>query len=146
MLPRDVSDLLPQKSPFKMVDLLHEATETFTRTSFTILSDNVMVDAGLLTEGGMIENMAQSAAAGSGYFFSMAAHDTHSETNSSKEIPIGYIGAVKNVSILKQPAVGNEISTELLSKHKIGKASIVDAKIFFQKELLGSCELTIFVQ
>lgn len=136
MLPTDVTDLLPQKYPFKMVDKLLLSDEQNIITSFIILKENVLVDEHFFTEGGMIENMAQSAAAGTGYFFSKQA----------KEIPIGYIGAVKHVKIFRRPGPGDEIRTELLTINKIGNASIVACKIFLGKELLGSCELTIFVQ
>jgi 3-hydroxymyristoyl/3-hydroxydecanoyl-(acyl carrier protein) dehydratase len=136
MLPADVTDLLPQKTPFKMVDHLHFSEENKIVTSFTVNADNPLVCDGFFTEGGMIENMAQSAAAGTGYFF----------TQQQKEIPIGYIGAVKNVKISRLPASGDEIRTELTTLNRIGDASIVEGKIFSGKELLGCCELTIFVQ
>mgnify|MGYP000926596639 CR=1 FL=1 len=136
MLPRDVTDLLPQKKPFKMVDTLIFADAKRIQTSFTIQPDNVLVDDGVFTEGGMIENMAQSAAAGTGYFF----------TSQNKEVPIGYIGALKNVQVWHRAQIGDTIETELETLHTIGNATIVSGKIFFQKELFASCELTIFVQ
>ncbi len=136
MLPTDVTDLLPQKKPFKMVDTLLFADGNSIKSRFTVQADNVLVDDFKFTEGGMIENMAQSAAAGTGYFFS----------HQGKAVPVGYIGALKNVSILKQVHVGDTIETELSTLHTIGNASIVLGKIFFQKELIATCELTIFVQ
>lgn len=136
MLPTDVTELLPQKYPFKMVDTLHVADGDNIRTTFTVLQENVLVNGNQFTEGGLIENMAQSAAAGTGFFFSLQ----------KKEIPIGYIGAVKNVKIFCLPAVGDEIQTELLTVHKIGDATIVEGKIFSRKDLIASCELTIFAQ
>lgn len=136
MLPRDVTDLLPQKKPFKMVDTLVYADGNRIQTRFTIQADNVLVDDGIFTEGGMIENMAQSAAAGTGYFFS----------SQNKEVPLGYIGALKNVDIRHRAQIGDTIETELETLHTIGNASIVSGKIFFRKELFASCELTIFVQ
>lgn len=136
MLPSDVTHLLPQKYPFKMVDILLLSGESGIVTTFKIRSDNVLVSHGHFSEGGMIENMAQSAAAGTGYFYS----------RQNLPIPIGYIGAVKNVRISRLPATGDEIRTELLTLNRIGNASIVEGKIFLDKELLGSCELTIFVQ
>ena len=136
MLPTDVTDLLPQKYPFRMVDMLLFADEGRIVTTFLISSKNVLVHEDQFTEGGMIENMAQSAAAGTGYFFA----------RQNAAIPIGYIGAVKNVKIIKLARTGDEITTELLTLNKIGDASIVEGKIFLQKELIGYCELTIFVQ
>lgn len=136
MLPTDVTNLLPQKHPFKMVDTLHFADGSKIVTSFRILAENVLVNGDQLSEGGMIENMAQSAAAGTGYFFAAQ----------NKDIPIGYIGAIKQVKIFRRPVCGEEISTTLVILNNIGQASIVSAEIFSGKEQLGSCELTIFVQ
>lgn len=137
MNPIDTTDLLPQKAPFKMVDFLHNADEKHIKTSFTVSSANVLLNEdNFFTEGGLIENMAQSAAAGTGYYFSLQ----------KKEIPIGYIGAVKNVNIISLPQVNDEIVTELVTKNIIGNASIVVAKTFLRKEMIASCELTIFTQ
>lgn len=119
-----------------MVDFLHFADGNHNETSFTITPENVLVSDGEFTEGGMIENMAQSAAAGTGYYFAQQ----------KKEIPIGYIGAIKHLKILKQPLVGDRIETKLDALHAIGNATVVEGKIYLQKDLIASCELTIFVQ
>ncbi|MCC7029603.1 MAG: 3-hydroxyacyl-ACP dehydratase [Chitinophagaceae bacterium] len=116
--------------------MLHFSNETKIETTFKVNPDNPLVCDGFFTEGGMIENMAQSAAAGTGYYFSQQ----------QKDIPIGYIGAVKNVKISRLPASAEVIRTELITLNRIGDATIVAGKIFSGKELLGCCELTIFVQ
>lgn len=130
----ETKDLLPQKEPFKMIDFLLFVDEYQTKTNFTIRDENMLVSDSYFTEGGLIENMAQSAAAGSGYYFSLQ----------KKEIPMGYIGAVKNVEVLYLPKIGDTIETVLIQKNKIGNAAIVDGKIFLDNELIASCELTIF--
>jgi len=135
MLPQSAADLLPQKFPFQMIDTLLQSDETIIKTSFTIKDDNVLVSNGTFTEGGLIENIAQSAAAGTGYYY----------TSQDKKVPIGYIGAVKNVSIRQVPKVGSYLETELKTLHHIGNANVVEGKIFLHKELIASCELTIFV-
>ncbi len=135
MLPKNTSDLLPQKFPFQMVDTLLEVNETEIKTSFLIHKENVLVVDGFFSEGGLLENMAQSAAAGTGYLF----------TSQGKNVPLGYIGAIKHISILTCPAVGTQIETEIITRNKIGNASIVEGKIFYKKEVIASCELTIFV-
>lgn len=119
-----------------MVDTLMISNETSTETSFTIPEDNPMVnEEGFFTEGGLIENIAQSAAAGSGYFF----------TSQGEEVPVGYIGAVKHVEIAELPKVGAHLHTFIETKNRIGNASIVAGKIYSENRLVASCELTIFV-
>ena len=63
-----------------------------------------------------------------------------------KDIPVGYIGAIKHVKITQLPKVNDTIHTFIETKNKIGNASIVEGKIFLQKNCIASCELTIFVQ
>lgn len=135
MNPLAANDYLPQKAPFQMIDFLTGAEENFFQSTFTIRENNVMVHDNIFTEGGMIENMAQTAAAGTGYFY----------TNQGKEVPVGYIGAVKNIHIIDQASVGNHLTTEVSIKMNIGNASIAEGKIFMGEKLLASCELTIFV-
>ena len=50
-----------------MVDKLLYADETTTRSSFIIPADNVFVMDGIFQEAGLMENMAQTAAARAGY-------------------------------------------------------------------------------
>ncbi len=128
-------ELIPQKFPFRMIDRLVSADETTIQSSFTIETDNVLLDGDYFSEGGLIENMAQTAAAGNGYECQQA----------NKAVPIGYIGAVKHVQIFKRPKVGDLIETHLELKNKIGAASIMSGKIFFKNEIIATSELTIFV-
>ncbi|MBP6624834.1 MAG: 3-hydroxyacyl-ACP dehydratase [Chitinophagaceae bacterium] len=135
MLPMQAEELIPQKFPFRMIDRLVSADETTIQSSFTIETDNVLLDGDYFSEGGLIENMAQTAAAGNGYECQQA----------NKAVPIGYIGAVKHVQIFKRPKVGDLIETHLELKNKIGAASIMSGKIFFKNEIIATSELTIFV-
>ena len=136
MLPIQAHDLLPQQFPFQMVDTLLKSDEAFFATSFQVMLDNVMVSNGHLSEGGMLENMAQTAACGTGYFFS----------SQGKSVPVGFIGAIKRVNISRNPAVGELLHTEVVVKNQIGNASIADAKIEINGDVVATCELTIFLQ
>jgi len=135
MLPQNAEHLLPQKFPFQLIDTLTESSEAFIKTTFNVPEVHVLVDKSYLCEGGLIENVAQSAAAGTGYYY----------TSQGKGVPIGYIGAVKNVLIHRLPKAGDQLHTELVTMNQIGNASIVKGTIFLEKEIIASCELTIFV-
>lgn len=118
-----------------MVDMLINVSEEIIESSFTIQASNVMVENNIFSEGGMLENMAQTAAAATGYV----------HTSQQKEVPVGYIGAIKNINIVRKPYVGEIINTTIQTKNVIGNASIVEGKIYCQNELIANCELTIFV-
>lgn len=134
-LPMPATDLLPQKPPFQLVDTLLMANADGIRTGFTVPQIHPLLHEGLLSEAGLIENMAQTAAAGSGYQCAQR----------QVAVPVGYIGAIKNLSIHALPAIGHSIETTVRTLHEVGNASIVAAECRLAEQLIASCELTIFV-
>ncbi len=132
----DTITYIPQRAPFVLVDDLLRADNEMTETSFTVTSTHILVRDGALCEGGLVENMAQTAAAGIGY---------RSEKE-NKPVPIGYIGALKNLEVSELPKVGDTITTEIRQLHQILNASIVSGKVFLDSREIASCELKIFIQ
>lgn len=63
----EIQALLPQRPPIIMVDQFYGMDETGSYSSLTIDSDNLFVRNGQLDECGLIEHIAQSAAARIGY-------------------------------------------------------------------------------
>jgi len=127
--------LIPQQPPFVMVDELLYADDTTSRTSLTIKKDNVLVDGGFFTEAGLMENMAQTAAAGAGW----------AATNAGKRVEAGYIGAVKNFEIISLPAVGDTLQTEVLFKEQVFNVTIVNGTVTCNNNIIASCEMKIFI-
>lgn len=136
MFPHAAQRLLPQQPPFQMVDELLAVNEDTYISSFKIQESNVLLEGNFFCEGGMLENMAQTAACGTGYLY----------LSNQKEVPVGYIGAIKNIQIYDRPILGDVIKTEVTIKTSFGNATIAEAKIFKQEQILASCELTIFIQ
>ena len=64
---QDIKNFLPQKDPIVMVDCILENDATSIKTSFTPGIDNIFASNGCFSESGLVENMAQSAAAKAGY-------------------------------------------------------------------------------
>ena len=95
--------LIPQRKPIVLVDALLYFDDSKVVSGLTIVSDNIFVDNGYLTESGLIENMAQTVALYTGYHFYI------------KNIPAleGYIGAIKGVDIKKLPKVNMQLETEV---------------------------------
>lgn len=134
-LPMPAGDLLPQKTPFQLVDILVSASPEHIQTSFTIPAQHPLLWNGQLSEAGLIEHMAQSAAAGSGYACALR----------QVAVPVGYIGAIKHLKIVDLPHTGQLLETSVRPLHQVGNASIVSAECRMGELLLASCELTIFV-
>jgi len=130
-----ILSLIPQQQPFVMVDELLYTDAQASRTSFTIQADNVMVSEGFFTEGGLLENMAQTAAAGAGY----------AALSQNKQVEAGYIGAVKNLVIHRLPAVGDILETEVFFKEQVFNVTLVTASVTCNGEVIANCEMKIFI-
>lgn len=136
MISRDqIKQYLPQREPMIMVDQLISHDSSLTKSGLNILEDNILVSNRRLSEAGLLENMAQTAALSKGYELSLL----------DEKAPIGFIGAVKNLMILKLPMVNEHIETEIKVKHEVLNASIVEAQVFCNDEVIASCELKIFL-
>src|ERR1700761_9603030 len=110
----DILKLIPQKPPFVMVDKLVYSDDNITRTSFTIPQDNVLVIDGKFTAAGLMENMAQTAAAGEGNLARIE----------ERPIDIGFIAGVKDLEIFDLPAIGDELQTEVKFETRLLNAAI----------------------
>lgn len=82
----EIIDLIPQREPIVMVDKFVGITNGISETQLTIKNDNIFVENDCFTEFGLIEHIAQSAAARVGYICK----------KENKPISIGYIGAAEN--------------------------------------------------
>jgi predicted hotdog family 3-hydroxylacyl-ACP dehydratase len=130
-----ILSLIPQKPPFVMVDDLLFSDDNVTKTSFTVTADNVFVINGEFSEAGLMENMAQTAAAGAG---NMARIENRAVTN-------GYIGQVKNFEIYSLPKIGDVLFTEIRMEVQVFDASIVSGKIWCNEVEVAQCEMKIFI-
>ncbi len=134
----NISNLIPQRPPMVMVDEVLEASETKIISRFNISPENVLCEGDFLGEAGIVENIAQTSAAGVG--LSMAEKDENAEP------PIGFIGALKNLMIYKLPKVNSAIQTEVTLLHRIMDASVIEGKVFQEGNLIAECEMKIFLK
>lgn len=128
-----IADYIPQAQPMVMIDCLLENNDKNTKTSLTVSKNNIFCIDGIFRESGLIENMAQTAAARSGYF----------AKENKQKVRTGFIGAVKNLKIEKMPSCGDTIITELTSDYEFDNFSMVSAKIFLDNKIIASCEMKI---
>lgn len=128
--------LIPQAFPFVMIDELLDTDDRQTRTSFLVKEGHLFVAGGVFTEPGLMENMAQTAAAGEGYL----------ADKEGKAPPVGFIGAIKNWTLDHCPPVGSTLMTTINKRNKIGNAQLVTATVTEGDRVLASAEFTIFLQ
>lgn len=131
----NILNLIPQKPPFVMVDKLLYSEEKITRTSFIIAQENIFFENGKFLEAGLIENIAQTAAAGAGY---------RSRLNNNP-VSVGYIGAVKNLEIFALPKMNDELITEVTIEDQVFNVTIISGKVWCKEKLIAQCEMKIFI-
>jgi predicted hotdog family 3-hydroxylacyl-ACP dehydratase len=131
----NILSLIPQKPPFVMVDKLLSVTETSVTTGFSIKADNIFVQDGVFKEPGLVENIAQTAAASAGYV-------SHTE---NKPVLVGYIGSVNNLQIFALPKAGDELITEITTENQIFDVTLISGKITCNGQLIAQCKMKIFI-
>lgn len=132
---QNILSLIPQRPPFVMVDQLLACSEKSFKTIFTIAKENVLVNKGELSEAGLLENIAQTAAAGVGY--KAKENDT--------PVLTGYIGAIKNFDVFALPKIGDVITTEVVIEQHIFDVTLISGYVTRNGKLLASCEMKIFI-
>ena len=128
----DISHLIPQKTPFVMVDTLLDFSPERIISSFTIKDSNLFVKNNLFLEPGLIENMAQTVALHTGYDYFLKG----------EEAPTGYIGSIKKADIYKLPKLNDVITTEVQILHEFMGVTMVDVKAYnTNKECIASAQM-----
>ncbi len=135
ILNENATSLIPQKHPIIMVGQLIYSDELITRSNFLIAEDNIFVKSGEFREAGLIENIAQTAAARVGYV----------AKTESKYIPLGFIGAIKNLIVFSMPKVNELIETEIKVVNQIFNVTIIIGSVTCKNQLLASCEMKIII-
>jgi predicted hotdog family 3-hydroxylacyl-ACP dehydratase len=131
----NIQSLIPQKPPFVMVDKLLSVNETTTTTGFTIKADNIFVENGVFKEPGLVENIAQTAAANAGYV-------SHTQ---NKPVLVGYIGAVNGLQVFALPKTGDELITEITTENQIFDVTLISGKISCNGQVIAQCKMKIFI-
>lgn len=128
-----VSEILPQREPFLFVDALVSYDERETVTSFTVpTEEHLLVEDGVLTAPGLLENMAQSSAARIGYLCRFILH---------VPVRIGYIGAVRKFRVHRLPKVGETLKTTILLREDVFGISLTDAIVRVGEEIIAEASL-----
>jgi len=136
MYGKDIYQLIPQRPPIVMVDVVWSATETGAETGLTVQPDNMFVRDGLFSEPGLIEHIAQSAAAFAGY-------GTYARGEAPK---LGYIGEIKDCNFYDLPAVGSELRTELKLVAEVKGISLISACVTVAGQPVADCQMKIFIK
>jgi len=136
ILQENILTLIPQRPPFVMVDTLVSCDETGSHTTLLVKEENVLVYDGELSEAGLVENIAQTAAAGVGYL----------TQQNGLPIATGYIGAIKNLEVFALPKTGDTIETTVAIETHVFDVTIISGVVKCNGVMLAKCEMKIFIQ
>lgn len=111
-----VESLIPQRSPFVMVNELAEYSENHLISGFEIKKENIFVQNGIFQASGLIEHQAQSVALHTGYKYYLLG----------KDAPTGYIGAIKSFEAEALPKVGDHLKSEVTILNEVMGVTLVN--------------------
>ncbi|NLR61174.1 3-hydroxyacyl-ACP dehydratase [Chitinophaga polysaccharea] len=131
----DITTYIPQRTPIVMISGILEVDGPLTRTGLHIAPDNIFVENGVLTAPGLMENIAQTAAARIGYI----------AKQQNTPVPLGFIGAVKDLEILELPPAGQTIETTTVIGGEVFNATMVTGKVTYEGRVMAQCEMKIFI-
>lgn len=127
VFPIDASRLLPQQEPFRFVDKVTSFTEERTCTTFEV-KESPLTDGGEMSAGAIVEHMAQSCAARTGYICVYILHIP---------VSIGYIGQVRDLEIRRFPTLGEELRTEVDFVQEVFGISLCRVSVYCGDELVA---------
>jgi len=118
-----------------MIDRIISSEGKTTVTGFMVKEENVFCSDGILREPGLIENIAQTAAAGAGI----------KQGDKDEQPLVGFIGGIRYLTIHSLPRVGDELITKITVEHEVFDATVVNGRIYKEDQIVAECELKIFL-
>jgi predicted hotdog family 3-hydroxylacyl-ACP dehydratase len=129
--------LLPQRPPLLLLDALLSCANDRTVSQYCVPADSVLLEDGHLSEAGLIENIAQTAAAGAGYGY---------RRGGAGAPPIGFIAAIRDLRVAALPAVGTVLTTEVVVQNQVLEFTIVRGVVRADGATFAECEMRIFIK
>ena len=123
-----ITELIPQRPPFLMVDRVLASSEEDTETVFEIREDNILLNRERLSAAALIENMTQSCACRMGC----------RSVNEDKPIRIGVIGAIKNCDITRLPVLGETLHTHVCILEEVLHLTLAHVVVKVEDETIAT--------
>lgn len=128
-----ITNLIPQRAPFVMVDRVLSCDMTDAVTEFVIREDNIFLDDGKLSPAGMVENMAQSCAARMGCINRLR----------NESVKIGFIGDIRNCQIIRQPRQNEMVKTLVHVIEDVFSLTLAEVEVSVADEVIAKARIKI---
>lgn len=132
----EIHRLIPQRPPIVMVDKFYGIEDNQSFSGLTITADNIFCQDGEFQEPGIIEHIAQSAAARIGYLYQQL----------NEPVPLGFIGSVDKLKIHHLPKVGNKLHTTITIVQELFDITLISAETTADNTLIAECKMKIFLK
>lgn len=130
-----VISLIPQRAPMVMLSRVVAYSKGKIQTELDVETENIFVNHDLFSESGMLENIAQTAAAMVG----LEAREI------GEEVPLGFIGGINKVKVAGLAAASQTIITQVEILQEVFNITLIRGKCFILDELLMECEMKIVI-
>lgn len=121
---RNIFSYIPQRPPFVFIEMIEELSEKSARTRFTIPETCPLLSDGILPLSGLLENAAQTCSVIAGN-------------------KIAYLGAVKQMEVMRFPMVGEVLYTEAVVKQEMMNISLIECTTRIHEEIIAITTLKI---
>lgn len=133
---REITDFIPQRAPIVMVDEFFGVDGDLSVSGLTVAEDNIFCEVGVLSDCGVIEHIAQSAALRVGYIYKSAG----------REVPLGFIGSVNKLKIYALPNIGETLRTEIRVEQEVMNITLISAVSRVADKMIAECKMKIYLQ
>ncbi len=130
----NITQFIPQRAPFIMVDELAHADENGFTTQFKVENNNIFIEDNLLSESALTENIAQTCASGFGYLASL---------ESDAEPKVGFIGAITRLKVTDLPKSNAQLTTKVEILTTFDAIHLVKGVVYENDKQLLECQMKI---
>jgi len=128
--------LIPQRPPMVMIDALLDVSDDSALCTLAISNDNIFCSKeGLFEEAGLIEHIAQSAAAMVGYEY----------YKQNQPAPIGFIASVDRLECFYKPATGSVIETKITTIQRVSDIMVVSGVVTERGNKVAQCNMKFYI-
>lgn len=129
----DILQIIPQRPPFVFVDEVLYADERGAKVRYVITKECPLVNDNKLPLAGVLEHVAQSCAARIGFL----------QNQTNQPIRIGYIGRVKSIEVLRNPKVGELLTTEVNLIEEVFDISLLSCTTRVEDEVIAQTTIKL---
>jgi predicted hotdog family 3-hydroxylacyl-ACP dehydratase len=129
-----ILEVIPQRAPFVMIDCLESANSEGFLSHFHIESTNIFLHDRQLSESALVENIAQTCAAGFGFL---------GRSDDQEEPRIGFIGDVTKLEVLGKATETDTIDTQITILNTFENIHLIEGVARSSGKDLLKCQMKI---